>query len=234
MKNSTATVIYPQSDAAFPKWQCATWEDYLRYRDAPPISVGLTKETEPMEMRLFFNCGYLLVDMGNEGINHARFNHLFTMLFAFWFSVRQPEEHLDVLGGCVLEKPKKQAAAPDIVLYIGGDSPQWQEGEQRRINLDEWRVPDLVGEIGDTTLATDLDEKKKLYAGLGIPEYWVVDIKGKRVLAFRLQENGKYRQCTVSEAVAGLPIMLLEQTLLRLEADNFAAAIWFSQQVAKM
>ena len=234
MTNSTATVISPRSDAAFPQWQPATWEDYLKYRDAPPISVGLSKETEPMEMRLFFDCGYLLVDMGNEGINHSRFNHLFTMLFFAWFASRQPEEHLDVLGGCVLEKPKKQAASPDIVLYIGGDSPQWQEGEPRRINLDEWRVPDLVGEIGDTTLATDLDEKKKLYAGLEIPEYWVVDIKGKRVLAFRLQENGKYRQCNVSEVVAGLPILLLEQTLLRLESDNFAAAIWFSQQVAQI
>jgi Uma2 family endonuclease len=35
-------------------------------------------------------------------------------------------------------------------------------------------------------------KKKRLYAALGIPEYWVVDIQGERVLAFRLQENGKY------------------------------------------
>nr|WP_233428096.1 Uma2 family endonuclease [Planktothrix agardhii] len=24
----------------------------------------------------------------------------------------------------------------------------------------------------------DLDEKKQLYAGLGVPEYWVIDIRG--------------------------------------------------------
>ena len=234
MKNSTVAVISPKIETSFPYWEVATWEDYLRYRDVLPVSVGSSDETELTEMRLFFNDGYLLVEMGNEGINHSRFNHLFTMLFAFWFASRQPEQPLDVLGGCVLEKPQKQAASPDIVLYIGGNSPQWKEGEPRRINLDEWRVPDLVGEIGDTTLATDLDEKKKLYAQLEIPEYWVVDIQGKRVLAFRLQENGKYCQCTVSQAVTGLPILLLEQTLLRLESDNFAAALWFSQQIAKL
>jgi len=224
MTNSTATAIEPKLNAAFPQWLRATWEDYLNYRDAPTTE----------QVRLFFNRGYLLVDMGNEGINHSRFNHLFTMLFFAWFADRQPEQHVDVLGGCVLEKPQKQAASPDIVLYLGGGSPQWQSGEPRRINLDKWRVPDLVGEVGDTTIATDLDEKKELYADLKIPEYWVVDIKGKRVLAFRLQPNGKYQQCAISEAIGGLQIELLSQTLSRLESDNFAAAIWFAQQIANM
>ena len=45
----------------------------------------------------------------------------------------------------------------------------------------------LVGEISDPTLSTDLDEKKHLYAELGIPEYWVVDVQGKRVFCFHLQ-----------------------------------------------
>ena len=70
----------------------------------------------------------------------------------------------------------------------------------------------------------------------------MVDIQGKRVLAFRLQPNGKYQQCAISEAIAlraryaigGLPIELLSQTLSRLESDNFAAAIWFAQQIANM
>ena len=108
------------------------------------------------QVRRFFNRGYLLVDMGNEGINHSRFNHLFTMLFFAWFAARKPDQYVDVLGGCVLEKPQKQAASSDIVLYLGGGSPQWRSGEPRRINLDKWRVPDLVGEVGDTTIATDL------------------------------------------------------------------------------
>lgn len=217
------TPIYTATQTAFstvPQWQPATWEDYLNYRDAP------TTES----VRLFFNANYLFVDMGSEGINHASIDNLFTMLFAFWFT--RFGQTASSLGGCLIEKPNKQAASPDIVLYIGEGIPQWQQGEPRRIDLNQWRVPDLVGEVSDTTLATDLDEKKQLYAELEIPEYWVIDVQGKRVLAFRLQED-RYQQCTYSVALDKLPISLLEQTLERLnEGTNISAASWFAQQIA--
>lgn len=223
--NMTPTTVSSHTlSNAIPKWKPATWEDYLTYCEDPNLD----------EVRVFFNQGYLFVDMGNEGINHARFSRLFAMLFLSWFA-RQPEQIFDDLGGCVIEKPKTQGASPDLVLYIGEGSPQWQEGEPRRINLNEWRVPDLVGEVADTTLATDLDEKKQLYAALGIPEYWVIDIKGERVLAFRLQEDGKYKQITDSVALKGLPISLLEQTLAQMnQGTNGSAALWFAQQIANL
>ena len=219
MSNLTPTATRIEPDA-IPKWQPATWEDYLAYRDDP------TSE----KVRLFFNQGYLFVDMGSEGINHARFRELFTMLFFILFS-RKPEQIFDSLGGCLIEKPNKKAGSPDLVLYIGEGSPRWQEGEPRRINLSQWRLPDLVGEVADTTLASDLDEKKQLYAELEIPEYWVVDITGKRVLAFRLQSDGKYQQCEYSVALEGLPISLLEQSLEQLTQGNGTAALWFAQQI---
>ncbi len=91
---------------------------------------------------------------------------------------------------------------------------------------------DLVGEISDTTLALDLDEQKQLYARLGIPEYCVIDVKGLRLFAFGLTEEGIYKTIEVSQALPGLPISLLEQTLERLETEtNTAAANWFMQQV---
>ena len=225
MRHSTPpAALSHQLDSPLPRWKPATWENYLAYRDNPT----------PERVRLFFDQGYLFVDMSPEGINHARFRELFTMLFAFWFS-RQSEQNFDLLGGCLLEKPNQRAASPDLVLYLGEDSPQHQQGEPRRINLDEWRLPELVGEVGDTTFATDLDEKKQLYAALEIPEYWVVDIRGKRVLAFRLQDDGKYQQCESSVALKGLPIILLEQTLEKLtHQTNGTAALWFAQQIANL
>lgn len=224
MTASILTAIQKADTLQIPQWQPATWEDYLRYRD----------DSTSERMRLFFNGNYLLVDMGSEGINHARVSDLFTLLFGFWFSqfVTQTAESL---GRCLLEKPNKRAASPDLVLYIGEGVPQWQEGEPRRINLTQWRVPDLVGEISDTTLATDLDEKKKLYADLEIPEYWVIDVLGRRAIAFRLQSDGKYQQCVYSVALNGLPIPLLDQTLERLsEGTNISAASWFAQQIANL
>jgi len=90
-----------------------------------------------------------------------------------------------------------------------------------------------VGEISDTTLASDLDEKKALYAALEIPEYWVIDVRVTRIFAFQLQSNGKYEEVAASLALTGLPISLLEQTLARLnEGTNGSAALWFSQQIA--
>lgn len=221
MTASILTAIQKADTLQIPQWQPATWDDYLRYRDAPT----------PERMRLFFNGNSLLVDMGSEGINHARVSDLFTLLFYIWFS-QFAKQTAESLGRCLLEKPNKRAAAPDLVLYIGEGVPQWQAGEPRRIDLTQWRVPDLVGEISDTTLATDLDEKKKLYADLEIPEYWVIDVLGRRALAFRLQSDGKYQQCAYSVALNGLPIPLLDQTLERLvEETNISAASWFAQQI---
>ncbi|MEM9163790.1 MAG: Uma2 family endonuclease [Cyanobacteria bacterium P01_F01_bin.4] len=87
--------------------------------------------------------------------------------------------------------------------------------------------------MGDTTLASDLDEKKDIYAALEIPEYWVIDVRGARVMAFRLQADGRYHQCEISQALSGLRIELVEQTFERLtEETNGSAAQWFAQQIA--
>jgi Uma2 family endonuclease len=218
----TASFTTLASQIAPLQWQAATWQDYLAYQ-----------ATETLErVRLFFNGHALLVDMGAEGIEHASTSDLFTLLFFIWFNARQPYLRVSSLGRCLLEKPEFRSASPDLVLYIGDPIPQWQPGELRRINLDHWRVPDLVGEIADTTLAFDLDEKKQIYADLKIPEYWVIDVKGRRVVAFRLQPDGHYQACTESIALAGLPIALLDQTLARLAIEpNFSVANWFAQAI---
>ncbi|MEQ8974204.1 MAG: Uma2 family endonuclease [Coleofasciculus sp. C1-SOL-03] len=210
-----------------PQWQSATWDDYV-------ACCADAEQSQVNHFRIFFNQGYLFVDRGWEGINHARFRELLTMLIAFWFS-HQPEQTFDCLGGCILEKPKQRAASPDQVVYIGAESPRWQVGEPRRINLRQWRVPDLVCEVGDTTLATDLDEKKQIYARLEIPEYWVIDVSAARVIAFCLQADGRYQQSDVSRALDGLAIALVEQTFARLDQEtNGAAAVWFAQQIANL
>jgi Uma2 family endonuclease len=216
----TSLANLPTADS-IPHWQPASWDDYVKLRDSLPEGKG----------RLFFNLGWMLVEMG-EGIDHARFNRLMAIILFIWCSQKIAQPY-DDLGGCVLEKEGERSASPDAVIYLGGGAPRRQEGETRYIDLARWRVPDLVCEISDTSLATDLDEKKQIYAALGIPEYWVVDAIAARAIAFRLDENGRYQQIEVSIALAGLPILLICQTLEKLKQgqSNSSAAQWFAQQI---
>jgi Uma2 family endonuclease len=202
--------------------QPATWADYLALTDDPSID----------RIRIFFDEGWMWTEMGEEGLNHATVSDLFTMIIAFW-KARHPEQIIHSLGRCQLEKTGHKACAPDLVIYVDTPPPRWEVGQRRYVNLDVAVLPTLVGEVSDTTLANDLDRKKSLYAALGIPEYWVIDVLGRRILAFLLQPDGTYFECDRSQAFPGLDIALLEQTLERLDREaNTDAALWFSQQIA--
>ncbi len=205
-------------------WQTATWEDYLAQRDRPYDELN--------KQKIYFYQNRLALEMGAEGINHAKVSDLFTMLF-FVLSM-QSETPLYSLGRCLLEQPStKSSAAPDLILYQGQTEPKWQAGDRRYLNLDECRIPALVGEISDTTIIHDLDEKKHLYAALGIPEYWVIDIQAQRVFLFVLNaEVGKYQASEASTILAGLQTSLLIAALKRLESEgNTQVAQWFSHQL---
>jgi Uma2 family endonuclease len=199
----------------------ATWADYVEVRDNPELDCT----------NISFYDGWLFVDMGLEGPAHSSFSDLMTMIFGFWV-LANPDAVLQSYGRCILELPDTHACGPDLVLYKGDNIPRWKVGEPRRILFNRDRVPDLVGEISDTSLSIDLDEQKRLYASLGIAEYWVIDVKGKQIFAFGLTENKVYKTIEVSQVLTGLPIALIEQTLERLETEtNTAAASWLMLQL---
>ncbi len=50
----------------------------------------------------------------------------------------------------------------------------------------------LVVEIADTSLAFDVRVKAALYARAGVPEYWVLDVSGRRLLVHRNPRAGTY------------------------------------------
>ena len=49
-------------------------------------------------------------------------------------------------------------------------------------------------EFADSSLAKDLDDKRRLYAQAQILEYWVVDLQQLRLVVFRNPEGTDYRQ----------------------------------------
>ena len=52
-------------------------------------------------------------------------------------------------------------------------------------------------EVSDSTLDYDLYSKAGLYARAGIPEYWVIDIPGRKLYVHRDSSEGVYQNITV-------------------------------------
>ena len=91
--------------------------------------------------------------------------------FALMSRLAEIGSDLEVLGEVSMRAADDSMPEPDIVLtrYRG----------DRAVPAD---MVALVVEIADTTLDIDLGRKAALYAAAGVPEYWVVDVNGGRVV----------------------------------------------------
>ena len=52
----------------------------------------------------------------------------------------------------------------------------------------------LAVEVADTTVRYDATMKRDLYARAGVPEYWVLDIGGRRLIVHQRLAQGKFEQ----------------------------------------
>ena len=216
------TILVGSLVKPYAQWQTATWQDYERLRDDPSLE----------RVQLFYYNHQLLVEnMGWEGILHSEVRELLSAILVMWL-IAHPEIKSKILGSCLMEKVGQQAAAPDILVYLGENLPQYQKSESRRINLDQQRPPDLVIEVADTTLDSDLDQKKHLYAALGIPEYWVIDATGGQAFVFILRDREYYRTEN-SKLISGFTEQLLSEVVEQMKiGSNISAASWFRQQLS--
>jgi Uma2 family endonuclease len=73
----------------------------------------------------------------------------------------------------------------------------------------------LIIEVSDTTLDFDRDTKVPFYAAAGIPEVWIWDLNGARVLVYREPRDGVYRQTTVVERDSTLSPAAFPDLVLR-------------------
>ena len=69
----------------------------------------------------------------------------------------------------------------------------------------------LLVEVSDSTLARDRDVKAPLYAGHGIPEYWLVDLDARKVLVHRgpLPAERRWQSVQPAESDAVLDVATL-------------------------
>jgi Uma2 family endonuclease len=95
---------------------------------------------------------------------------------------------------------------PDIVLYNEGPSPSYVPAADAL----------LVVEVSDSSLRYDRDRKAKLYAALGVREYWVVDATTLQTIVHLepgTEGYGKVSTHAPSETVAPLALPALTVSL---------------------
>ncbi len=111
----------------------------------------------------------VIIAMNAQFRPHARVK--MQLVRAFFSALESRDDGLEILSEASVAVPPRNMPEPDIVLTTEA------EGEGP-IPVESVR---LIVEISNDTLKFDLGEKAALYSGGGIPEYWVVDIDGKRV-----------------------------------------------------
>jgi Uma2 family endonuclease len=77
----------------------------------------------------------------------------------------------------------------------------------------------LIIEVSDSSLRYDRDEKARLYASCGVPEYWVVNLVERVVEVHREPSASGYRQVTT--APKGARLRLLAFPDVELAVDSF-------------
>jgi Uma2 family endonuclease len=134
-----------------------------------------------------------------------------------------------VLDNCSFRKTGQSEFQPDLSYYIG-DRAQLIPTGTNIINLDRYPPPDLVIEIGKTSIIDDRTTKRTLYEEVGVAEYWALDVENIVIYAFEMIERGS-RRIDQSGVLPGLIISLLEQALRQSRTvDQSQVGAWLMQQ----
>jgi Uma2 family endonuclease len=73
----------------------------------------------------------------------------------------------------------------------------------------------LVVEVAESPIDFDTEDKRRLYARSGIPDYWVVDINGRRLLVYRDPRNGDYATQQTVDAMATVSPLAAPSAVVR-------------------
>jgi len=101
-------------------------------------------------------------------------------------------------------------SAPDPDLFVARGAPSGRYYAPGDVVL--------VFESALTTLETDLNQKRRLYAAAGIAEYWVADVDGRRLHVFRSPDpDGTYADEQVFEADSEVSPLFAPEAVIALK-----------------
>jgi Uma2 family endonuclease len=189
-------------------WIKASWDEYLE-------AIETSDRLEKPYKSYYFD-GHYRFEMTPLGNDHACDHNIILYTVNLYGTLRA----IDFQGrdNCSYRKTGYREIQPDGSYYFGDKAEIVPYGTSI-IDLDTYPAPDLIIEISNSTLEDDLGNKRLLYEASGVSEYWVVDVRNSRVIAFAMLDRGS-QQIDVSRVLPGLPIALLEEALQRSRRGN--------------
>ena len=121
------------------------------------VQAGIIGEHERIEL-----IGGEIVPMSPKGVPHETIK---MELGRFWSKQVPPD--LDIITETTFRITEHDFVEPDFIFW------------PRAIGLGQLKPADvmLAVEVADSSLAWDLGRKAGIYAGLGLPEYWVINAR---------------------------------------------------------
>ncbi|MHB8577665.1 MAG: Uma2 family endonuclease [Dehalococcoidia bacterium] len=166
----TAPAVVAQQSAALPSRRCFSVDEYYRMAEA-----GILNDDERVEL-----IEGEIIQMPPIGSGHSgdvnRGNARFTGPLAgrAVVSIQNPvrlSSHSELVPDLALLRPRAD--------FYGESHP----GPADVL---------LIIEVSDSTLSYDRGRKLAAYAAAGIPEVWIEDVKGKRIVICRAPVDGEY------------------------------------------
>ena len=157
-----------------------------RYR-LPVEAYYRLRELGFLEGRFEILDGEVISKMGQNPLHSSTLTRLFRIL-AILFGA----DYLRMQSPIVLSGADGMYNEPEPDAAVTRESEDAYNG--RHPDPDDLQ---LVVEISDTTLRTDLVVKARLYARAGIAEYWVLDLNARQLHIHREPANGEYTAVTI-------------------------------------
>lgn len=136
------------------------------------LDAGVLKDGEKLEL-----VWGELVEMSPQGPLHSGMSHLILR----WLRLNL-DRSIDFAAQSPLRLSDSSEPEPEFFLFPLG------------LDVNEVRGPDtiLVIEVAHSSLDFDLGVKASIYAQHGVPQYWVIDVEGRKTFVHTLDDAGAY------------------------------------------
>ena len=159
--------------------------DQFELMDQAGVFDGVERRVELIEGKI--------IQMAPGSTDHGGANA--KAVFAIMAALRalSPPPALEVMTNATLQIGRRSAPLPDVFVLRTGEAGKYAQAEQAV----------LVVEVSVSTRGYGLTVKSRLYARAGVPEYWVVEPKGRKVSVHRdPQSDGTWASVSVLDGDA--------------------------------